>query len=78
MVICPFLTTADEKVECFSDCVFSSNSKMLNDCPFKAIERDGGFRSSRRREADYDLRSYRRRNANYLDDDFEYGDLNII
>lgn len=77
MVICPFLTTADEKVECFSDCVFSGDSKMLNDCPFKAIERDGGFRT-RRRELDYNHKGYRRRNSNLLDDDLEYGDLNII
>ena len=79
MVICPFLTTAEESVECFSDCAFGGNLKVLNDCPFKALEREGGFRSrSRRREVDYDYKGYKRKNVNFSDDDFEYDDFNII
>lgn len=35
---CPFLTTSDEKVECFSECVFFKEKGNYNLCPFKRVE----------------------------------------
>lgn len=35
---CPFLTTGDEKVECFKECIFFKENSKQSLCPFKRIE----------------------------------------
>ncbi|MFL0252284.1 hypothetical protein ACJDT4_17865 [Clostridium neuense] len=35
---CPFLTTSDERVECFKECVFFKEKNNHNLCPFKRAE----------------------------------------
>ncbi|KOF56245.1 MULTISPECIES: hypothetical protein [Clostridium] len=35
---CPFLTTTEEKVECFRECVFFKEKGNHNLCPFKRLE----------------------------------------
>lgn len=39
---CPFLTTTDEKVECFRECVFFKEKGDHNLCPFKKLESSKG------------------------------------
>lgn len=39
---CPFLTTSDEKVECFKECAFFKEKDNRNLCPFKRIELSKG------------------------------------
>lgn len=77
MGLCPFLTTADEQVECFSDCAFNTTSKISSDCPFKAIEKDGGFRS-KRKSVNYGFKGYGSREEDFFDEDLEFDELSII
>lgn len=78
MVICPFLTTADECVECFSECAFNTRTQPSNECPFTAIEKEEGLkRSKKKTKVNYDFKQ------RYTDDyDFYHGlginNLNII
>lgn len=41
---CPFLSTDDERVECFEECVFYDCSDFDGECPFKQIQRTRQFK----------------------------------
>lgn len=75
MVLCPFLSTADEHVECFSDCTFNSTSKSFNECPFKSLEKDSSLR--RKRSSRYSSKEYGSRDLGYYDE-LEFDELDII
>lgn len=41
---CPFLSTDDERVQCFKECVFYKCSDFDGKCPFKQIQRPIQFK----------------------------------
>lgn len=38
MVQCPFLSTTEEKVDCFKKCVFHEEVEANEQCPFKNLK----------------------------------------
>lgn len=38
MSLCPFLTTYENKVDCFQECAFHTSSGSTEKCPFKDIK----------------------------------------
>lgn len=44
---CPFLSTCDEKIECFENCAFYKLDDTDGKCPFKTITGSGKYKLRR-------------------------------
>ncbi|MFD3156388.1 hypothetical protein ACFIJ5_05935 [Haloimpatiens sp. FM7330] len=63
MKLCPFLTTSDEKIECFEECPFYDEEKNGDVCPFKSIGEKKKFKVFY--------------NENYMENDYKINNLSF-
>lgn len=74
MLLCPLLTTSDEKVECFSDCALYNYEENSGECPFmsQVEESNNLFKNS------YEYNILKNKEKEYFSDLYDLKNMDMV